>query len=370
MAAVPANASAGKDTETPKNKKTFAMKPPPAAPTYRAGAKIPPKKPNPIHKEVIKIFPSKIINKNKSSYWSAKILFISFVPKPSIWGTKIPIDPQINAARIIWNDGVKPVNLAVFVPKRILNIKRIANKPKAGEQMSTIGVISVRLGAFEIIFNPRVSLNTPVPTVDAVIEDIAIAPPALNEKCLSIASWAKTNPAIGALNPAEIAAATPHPIKIPGGSLLEVKFSKKVATVAPKWTSGPYWPTEAPPLADINAAKVDPKPFLTSKELFVWCAAKIESGGPCQRSILKSFLIKTIKIAAIKREIIGANEDEKRSDDKWFLILVTKDTPLTNKLETIPNVQPTLKPIKSSEKRSTNKFFSLLKIGESHKIYK
>jgi hypothetical protein len=39
-------------------------------------------------------------------------------------------------------------------------------------------------------------------------------------------------------------------------------------------------------------------------------------------------------------------------------------------LETTPNVQPTLKPIKSSEKRSTNKFFSLLKIGESHKIYK
>ena len=108
--------------------------------------------------------------------------------------------------------------------------------------------------------------------------------------------------------------------------------------------------------------KVDPKPFLTSKELFVWCAAKIESGGPCQRSILKSFLIKIIKIAAIKREIIGANEDEKRSEDKWFLILVTKDTPLTNKLETIPNVQPTLKPIKSSEKRSTNKFFNLLKI--------
>ena len=34
----------------------------------------------------------------------------------------------------------------------------------------------------------------------------------------------------------------------------------------------------------------------------------------------------------------------------------------------MPNVQPTLKPIKSSEKRSTNKFFNLLKIGKSHKI--
>ena len=95
--------------------------------------------------EVIKIFPSKIINKNSNPYLSAKILFISFVPKPSISGKKIPIDPQINAARIIKDDGFKPDNFAVF-PRRMPNIKRIASKPKAGEQIKTTGVIALRLG--------------------------------------------------------------------------------------------------------------------------------------------------------------------------------------------------------------------------------
>ena len=37
---------------------------------------------------------------------------------------------------------------------------------------------------------------------------------ALVEKCRRIASWAKMMPAMGALKPAEIAAATPQPIKI------------------------------------------------------------------------------------------------------------------------------------------------------------
>ena len=59
---------------------------------------------------------------------------------------------------------------------------------------------------------------------------------------------------------------------------------------------------------------------------------------------------------------------KKKSDDKLFLKLVKKDTPLTNKLDTIPNVHPTLRPIRSNDKRSTNKFFTLLKIVKSHKI--
>ena len=74
----------------------------------------------------------------------------------------------------------------------------------------------------------------PLPIVDAVIEEIAMAPPALKEKCLRIASCANTKPAIGALNPAEIAAATPQPIKIPGGKRSEVNFSIMLAIVAPK----------------------------------------------------------------------------------------------------------------------------------------
>ena len=310
-----------------------------------------------------------MISKNSNPYSSEKILFISFVPRPSISGKKIPKDPQINDAIIIKYDGFKPLSFAVFPPRRMPNIKRIASKPKAGEQIKTIGVISERLGAFATIFRPRVSLKTPVPTVDAVIEDITIAPPALKEKCLKIASCAKTKPAIGALKPADIAAATPQPINIPGGSLFDVKLSKNVATVAPKCTRGPYWPTEAPPLAEINAVKVDPNPFFTSIELFIWCEAKIASGGPCQRSILKIFLIIIINMAANKREIIGANEDERMSDDKLFLKSVINDTPFTNKFETMPRVHPTLSPIRSNEKRSINRFLILLVIDLSYKFF-
>ena len=187
-----------------------------------------------MHKEVMKIFPNNINARNKRPYCEAKILFISFVPRPKISGTKIPIIPQIIAAKIIWYEEDNPEDFESFAPKRMPYIKNMDKIPKIGEQINTTGTISISIGAFEIIFKPKVSLKIPEPIVEAVIEEIAIAPPALREKCLRTASCAKTSPAIGALKPAEIAAATPHPIKMPGGNLFEVKFSKKVATVAPK----------------------------------------------------------------------------------------------------------------------------------------
>ena len=72
--------------------------------------------------------------------------------------------------------------------------------------------------------------------------------------------------------------------------ILLVNFSKYEAKVAPKWTNGPYWPTEAPPLAEINAVKVEPIPFLISIEFLDWCEAKIESGGPWNLSILNNWI--------------------------------------------------------------------------------
>ena len=48
---------------------------------------------------------------------------------------------------------------------------------------------------------------------------------------------------------------------------------------------------------------------------------------------IKNFSYKNYYMAANKREIIGANEDERISDDKLFLKSVKKDTPFTNKLE-------------------------------------
>ena len=67
-------------------------------------------------------------------------------------------------------------------------------------------------------------------------------------------------------------------------------------------------------------------------------------------------------MAANKREIIGANEDERMSDDKLFLKSVTNDTPFTNKFDTMPSVHPTLSPIRSNEKISINRFLILVVI--------
>ena len=85
--------------------------------------------------------------------------------------------------------------------------------------------------------------------------------------------------------------------------------------------------------------------------------------------MLKIFLIKIISIAANKREIIGTNEDKRISDDKLFLKLVNKDTPFTNKLETIPRAHPTLSPIRINEKRSIDRFLILLVINLSYKFF-
>ena len=49
------------------------------------------------------------------------------------------------------------------------------------------------------------------PTTLAETEATVMGAMALIEKCLRIASWAKTTPAMGALKPAEMAAATPQP---------------------------------------------------------------------------------------------------------------------------------------------------------------
>ena len=74
-------------------------------------------------------------------------------------------------------------------------------------------------------------------------------------------------------------------------------------------------------------------------------------------------------MAANKREIIGANVDERMSDDKLFLKSVIKDTPFTNKFETMPRVNPTLSPIRSNEKRSINRFLILVVIYLPYKTF-
>ena len=106
------------------------------------------------------------------------------------------------------------------------------------------------------------------------MDAIANAATALIEKCLKTVSWANIIPARGAPNPAEIAAATPLPIIISCGILgINVWRLMKEDTVAPKWTKGPYIPTEAPPLMEMKEANVDPKPPFRSKMPALWWAA-------------------------------------------------------------------------------------------------
>ena len=74
-------------------------------------------------------------------------------------------------------------------------------------------------------------------------------------------------------------------------------------------------------------------------------------------------------MAANKREIIGANDDERMSDEKLFLKTVTKDTPFTNKFDIMPRVHPTLSTIRSNEKRSINRFLILVVIDFPYKTF-
>ena len=89
---------------------------------------------------------------------------------------------------------------------------------------------------------------------EATMAETEIGATAPIENRLSSASWAKIMPAMGALNPAEIAAATPQAMSTSFEMFVFVSLEMRVERVAPKCTKGPYWPTDAPPPAEINAA--------------------------------------------------------------------------------------------------------------------
>ena len=72
--------------------------------------------------------------------------------------------------------------------------------------------------------------------------------------------------------------------------------------------------------------------------------------------------MKIITTAAIKSDITGVNDDRMESENKVLLKFVAEDTPFTKRLETIPRVHPTLKPIKRSANKSIAKFLTFIKI--------
>ena len=162
-----------------------------------------------------------------------------------------------------------------MVPKKSTSfINKIAIIAANGPIIPKLIIIS--LISKEIAVSNRGGLTIPISVAEklAAIDEMARAATAFIEKCLKTVSWANIIPAKGAPNPADIAAATPLPIIISWG-IFGINFCRLINedTVAPKCTRGPYIPTEAPPLIDINEANVDPKPPFKSKIPALWCAA-------------------------------------------------------------------------------------------------
>ena len=73
----------------------------------------------------------------------------------------------------------------------------------------------------------------------------------------------------------------------------------KLATDAPKCTTGPYCPTDAPALAEVKAARVDNMPTLIWKGSFGTWAERIVSAGPCHLAIPLSLFSAKMTPAAI-----------------------------------------------------------------------
>ena len=246
---------------------------PPAAPITKEGENIPPKSPIPKHTEVRIIFKNRTTNKKANVYCIPIAPRTVSPPKPSVSGTKAPPAAVIAAAIRTACAGVKRPEAVKAATLRTLNIKPTASTPKKGPSRSAMGKRVDKSPS-----NPPISKRVVPPqnnsvTPAATQEAMAIGAMAFREKCRIIASWANMTPAIGALKPAEIAAATPHPMKISVEiPLLENRFSALPIT-APKCTSGPYWPTEAPPEALKKATSVEDKPDFISNSLSVRCAA-------------------------------------------------------------------------------------------------
>ena len=112
---------------------------------------------------------------------------------------------------------------------------------KAGPRSIKIGSISLRGGTcWESSKSAGEFPKKYSPIALALKDAMDIGAMALREKCRRMASCAKSIPASGALKPAAIAAATPHPINMSGLILSLKKFLMNRPIVDPKCTSGPY----------------------------------------------------------------------------------------------------------------------------------
>ena len=169
-----------------------------------------------------------------------------------------------------------------------------------------------------------------------------------------MASQAKITPAMGAPNPADIAAAAPQATYTSGFSFVGSTVRMSAPTEEPKWSTGPYCPTDAPPLAEINAAVVDKNPSLTGKGVEARCVLSIVSAGPCQRSIAKALLSPKMNRAAVTNANQRVMSAPKRvtSADSEVIKESMRSTPNTKRFAATPPKTPMIAPTSSMRSNS------------------
>ncbi len=233
----------------------------------------------------------------KSLFSLAKSIML-WVPNPITSGKILPmaLSPKIAMPN---DNPLETSNFFDSHEKRKTDcIKTIDTKPKNGPTTSDTKIIGSKL-MFEYVCGNSGELSHKKLLIPYAVPDAsAIGANALTDMWRNIASCANKIPANGALNPAEIAAATPPPKTISVEILSLKRDFIKAPRVAPKCTKGPYCPTDAPPAAEINATIVLDIPVFTSNSLSTRCAANIVSAGPCHDLIPSKFLTVVIKIAA------------------------------------------------------------------------
>ena len=152
----------------------------------------------------------------------------------------MPTSPVSKAAVSTSLAGDHPEFAAKLALRRTASMKITATTPKIGPINSAIGRSDAMSAVTPSMVNRRELPNIWSLNQAALTLATAIGAMARIEKWRRIASCANTIPAMGALNPAAIAPATPQPMKTSVVSAPPVTCRRKLPIVAPKCTSGPY----------------------------------------------------------------------------------------------------------------------------------
>jgi hypothetical protein len=178
--------------------------------------------------------PNRIISRN-SILKAALIIWLIWVPpNPKTSGIKVPIVPptiavnrmrelklNLELAETLWN--FLRVTMYSMAAAEHRGAKIITNGTTDASSISGVGTLKARLDP------KRYWLNA-----EATMDETEIGATAPIENRRSSASWAKIMPAMGALNPAEIAAATPQAMRTSFEIFVFVSFEIRVERVAPK----------------------------------------------------------------------------------------------------------------------------------------